>query len=83
MVNPQDFRAAFQREKPHHPEWPDTFEDACHDPAILRVLIESAREHVPAFIRKRSPRETEQTTVRRFISGKDRAAGERDDDDDD
>ena len=64
-------RAAYVREAPYHPDWPAAFEGVIANPLTRGVLVALTRS-APAFKRGRADRW-------RGLSGKDRAAGERED----
>lgn len=54
-MNDDTLRAAFARERPYRPHWPERFEDAIADPIVARVLDILAR-HVPAYGRRHAAR---------------------------
>lgn len=86
MITVQDLRDAYARENGRHGPWPATFEDARKLPEVLRILVHSVQQ-TPAYKRARAekwnaehghkPRANSQDTARRFLSGKDLAAGEK------
>lgn len=71
----ETLRATFERRRFAYRNWPESFSDAMADPIIRRLIEILARQDVAAIARKKAPR-----FQLRGLSGKDRAAGERDDD---
>lgn len=71
----ETLRATFQRRRFAYRDWPESFADAMADPIIRRLIEILARQDVAAIARKKAPR-----FQMRGLSGKDHAAGERDDD---
>lgn len=53
FADEKHLRAAFARERPYRPHWPDTYESAAADPIILRVLDMLARHVEPPHQRRR------------------------------
>lgn len=67
--------AVYKREQPARRNWPVSFEEGMRDPIISRIVEMLARHQIPAYKRTQAPRYSQ----RRGLSGKDLAAGERDD----
>lgn len=78
-------RATYAREQPYRIDWPTDYRRGMADPIISRIVEMLARHSVPAYRRQDSPRwgalpgSTPAPALTRLMSGKDRAAGERDD----
>lgn len=75
-MSTEALRRAWMRHRGQFKRWPDTFELAVADPVIASILEMYARREVPAF--KRSGERGGVLRHPPTLTGKDRAAGERD-----
>lgn len=75
----------YQLKKRWRPHWPDTFEQATADPLISRIIKLDAAHGITIGAYRSAPvvKITKGPQGRRFIDNKSRAAGEREDDDED
>lgn len=73
-------RATYAREQPYRIDWPTDYQRGMADPIISRIVEMLARHSVPAYRRQDAPRWGAMlgSPPARPLSGKDRAAGERD-----
>ena len=52
----ETLRATYTREKPYHPDWPETFDQAMADPYVRACIDLRARHNVLTFGRRRADR---------------------------